>query len=57
MDKNRVITVQNVPITISITDRDDYIYISDMASAKIGDSRSSDVIKNWLRNRKDVKMK
>lgn len=51
MDKNRVITVQNIPITISRTDIDDYICITDMAAAKSDNSRAADVIKNWLRNR------
>ena len=32
--KNRVITVQNIPITISNADKDDYICITDMAAAK-----------------------
>lgn len=51
MDKNRVITVQNIPITISRSDIDDYICITDMAAAKSDNSRAADVIKNWLRNR------
>lgn len=51
MDKNRVITVQNIPITISRADIDDYICITDMAAAKSDNSRAADVIKNWLRNR------
>ena len=51
MDKNRVITVQNIPITISGADIDDYICITDMAAAKSDNSRAADVIKNWLRNR------
>ena len=51
MDKNRVITVQNIPITISRVDIDDYICITDMAAAKSDNSRAADVIKNWLRNR------
>jgi hypothetical protein len=29
----------------------DYISLTDMASAKDGDSRAADVIKNWIRNR------
>ena len=49
--KNRVITVQNIPITISNADIDDYICITDMAAAKSDSVRSADVIKNWLRNR------
>ena len=51
MDKNRVITVQNIPITISRSDIDYYICITDMAAAKSDNSRAADVIKNWLRNR------
>ena len=30
---------------------DDYICITDIAKAKTGESRSADVVKNWLRNR------
>ena len=49
--KNRIITVQNIPITISSADEVDYICITDMANAKSDNSRAADVIKNWLRNR------
>ena len=48
---NRVITVQDVEISISKQDVDDYICISDIAKAKGNISRSADIIKNWLRNR------
>lgn len=51
MAKNRIITVQNIPITISEADLDDYICITDMASAKSESSRAADVVRNWLRNR------
>lgn len=51
MTKNRVITVQNIPITVSNADVDDYICITDMAAAKSDNIRAADVIKNWLRNR------
>ena len=51
MAKNKIITVQDVPITVSISDEQDYICITDMAAAKSNDSRAADVIKNWLRNR------
>ena len=51
MSKNRIITVQNIAVTVSETDNDDYICITDMAAAKSDDSRAADVIKNWLRNR------
>ena len=49
--KNRVIAVQNIPISISRRELDDYICITDIAKAKAGESRSADVVKNWLRNR------
>ena len=51
MQKNKIITVQNLPITISKEDIDDYICITDIAAAKSDDSRAADVIKNWLRSR------
>ena len=51
MAKNRIITVQDIPITVSEADIDDYICITDMAAAKSDNSRAADVIKNWLRNR------
>ena len=34
MPKNRIIKVQNIPITIVEADMDDYICITDMAAAK-----------------------
>ena len=52
--KNRMITVQNINIAVTSGNLDDYICISDIANAKEGDSRSADVIKNWLRNRNTV---
>ena len=51
MSKNRIITVQDIHITVSEEDIDDYICITDMAAAKSDSSRAADVIKNWLRNR------
>ena len=51
MSKNRIITEQDIPITVSEADIDDYICITDMATAKSDSSRAADVIKNWLRNR------
>lgn len=51
MARNRIITVQNIPITISESDLDDYICITDMAAAKSESSRAADVVRNWLRNR------
>ena len=54
MSKNRIITVQDIPITVSEADIDDYICITDMAAAKSDSSRAADVIKNWLRNRNTI---
>ena len=51
MANNRIINVQNIPITISRADMDDYICISDMTAAKSENSRAADVVRNWLRNR------
>lgn len=54
MSKNKIITVQNLPITISKEDIDDYICITDIAAAKSDDSRAADVVRNWLRNRRTL---
>ena len=54
MSRNRTITVQNVPITITMSEEEDYICITDMAAAKSDNSRAADVIKNWLRNRSTI---
>ena len=51
MKNNRVITVQDIPITITQEDLDDYICITDIAVAKSENSRAADVVRNWLRNR------
>lgn len=45
------IIVQNTPITVLSSQEQDYISLTDMATAKEGDNRSADIIKNWLRNR------
>ena len=45
------ITVQNTQITVLRWEEQDYISLTDMASAKEGDSRAADVIKNWIRGR------
>lgn len=45
------IIVQNTPVTVLSVEERDYISLTDMASAKESDSRSADIIKNWLRNR------
>ena len=54
MQKNNIITVQNLPITISKEEIDDYICITDIAAAKSDNSRAADVVRNWIRNRKTL---
>ncbi len=49
--QNRIIKVQNLPITISKEELDDYICITDIAAAKSEKIRAADVVKNWMRNR------
>lgn len=51
MTKNRIIQVQNIPISISTENERDFICLTDMANAKESVSRAADIIKNWLRNR------
>ena len=45
------IIVQNTQINVLNSKEQDYISLTDMASAKEGDSRAADVIKNWIRSR------
>ena len=49
--KNRIINVQDVAISISQQELDDYICITDIAKAKSDSARAADVVRNWLRNR------
>lgn len=49
--KNRIIDIQNVKITVSKEDLDDYICITDIAKVKSDSARAADVVRNWLRNR------
>ena len=49
--KNRIINVQDVAISISKQELDDYICITDIAKAKSDSARAADVVRNWLRNR------
>ncbi len=45
------ITVQNTPIIVLSVENEDYISLTDMATAKDGSNRSADIIENWLGNR------
>ena len=49
--QNRIINVQDVAISISKQELDDYICITDIAKAKSDSARAADVVRNWLRNR------
>ena len=49
--KNKLILIQNLAVSISSFNGDDYICLTDMAKAKSQESRSADVIKNWIRTR------
>jgi hypothetical protein len=51
MKKNKLISIQNLVVTISSINGDDYICLTDMAKGKSKESRSADVIKNWIRTR------
>ncbi len=51
MAKNKKIDVQNIAVTVSNVNGEDYICITDMAKAKTDNSRAADVIKNWIRTR------
>jgi hypothetical protein len=51
MAKQKIISVQNVPVQIFSETEMDYICITDMANAKENESRAADIIKNWIRNR------
>ena len=45
------IKVQDTEISVVSYKEQDYICLTDMANAKESESRASDIIKNWLRNR------
>lgn len=51
MTKSKIISVQNIPVSIASFNGDDYSCITDMAQAKSDASRAADVIKNWIRTR------
>ena len=51
MGYNTIINVQNVPVTITDYQKEDYISLTDIAAARSDRARAADVIKNWMRNR------
>lgn len=46
--KITAITVQDISISVASFQEDDYICITDMAKARIGESRAADIIKKWI---------
>lgn len=42
------IIVQDTEVTVLNIEERDFISLTDMASAKEGDSRAADIIKNWI---------
>jgi hypothetical protein len=51
MPQKETIQVQGTEISIIQKNNDDYICLTDIASAKEGQTRSADIIKNWIRTR------
>lgn len=51
MANNKQIEVKGITVSLFQANGDDYISLTDIASSKEGDSRSADIIKNWIRNR------
>jgi len=43
--QNKILLIQDIPVSIVTLNNDDYICITDMAKAKQGDARAADVIK------------
>ena len=54
MSKLKKIEIENTPISITKIEKEDYICLTDMAKAKLGDNRSADIIKNWIRTRTTI---
>jgi KilA-N domain len=51
MAKNKIVIVQNIPITVITNKGNDFICLTDLAKAKEGEARAADIIKNWIRTR------
>lgn len=49
--KNKIIQVQNIPVTVVSEKGTDFICLTHMAKAKEGEARAADIIKNWIRTR------
>jgi hypothetical protein len=49
--KNTGIQVQNLPISVTTKNGNDFICLTDMANAESGVACAADIIKNWIRTR------
>jgi hypothetical protein len=49
--KNQSILVQDIAVSVTKQDDQDYICLTDMAKARTDSARAADVIKNWIRTR------
>lgn len=49
--KNKIIHVQNIPVSIITGKENDFICLTNMAKAKEGEARAADIIKNRIRTR------
>ncbi len=52
--KSKIITVENIDITVASINGDDFISLTDMAKSGNAGNRAADVIKNWIRNRSTI---
>jgi hypothetical protein len=49
--KSKIITVQNISVSVFSENNNDFICLTDIAKVKTGESRAADIIKNWIRTR------
>lgn len=54
MSKISNFNIENIIISITKIEEEDYICLTDMAKAKEGDRRAADIIKNWIRTRTTI---
>ncbi len=51
ISKSKSLEVNGIKISVFQQNHEDYLSLTDIANAKEGESRASDIIKNWIRNR------
>lgn len=49
MSKTTILKVQNIEISVTTTNSNDFICITDIANSKESNSRAADIIKNCIR--------